>query len=82
MFLGQIRTLQKFGWVANASIWLNIITLVITMGAVAHTPPNFSAAYSAYGISSGPVQTLAINTQSFIPQLNGISQIVFSYGGA
>ncbi|KAF9221171.1 hypothetical protein BS17DRAFT_712478 [Gyrodon lividus] len=82
MILGQIRTLQKFGWVANFSIWLNILTLVITMGAVAHTAPNYSAAYAAYGVLSGPVQTLAINNQPFEPQLNGIMQIVFSYGGA
>ncbi|KAG8215668.1 transmembrane amino acid transporter protein-domain-containing protein [Butyriboletus roseoflavus] len=82
MILGQIRTLQKFGWVANFSIWLNIITLVITMGAVAHTPPNYAAAQSAYNITAGPVETVAINPQPFELQLNGIMQIVFSYGGA
>lgn len=78
MMLGQIRTLRKFSWVANLAIWMNIITLIMTMGAVAHTPPN----YQAVGLPSGPVQTLAINKQSFEPQLNGIMQIVFSYGGA
>ncbi|KAG9312425.1 transmembrane amino acid transporter protein-domain-containing protein [Chiua virens] len=82
MILGQIRTLQKFGWIANFSIWLNIITLVITMGAVAHTVPNYQAANTAYGITPAPVQTMAINPQPFQNQLNGIMQIVFSYGGA
>ncbi|KAF8839246.1 hypothetical protein BDN67DRAFT_1012489 [Paxillus ammoniavirescens] len=82
MIIGQIRTLQKFGWIANLSIWLNILTLVITMGAVAHTAPNYSGALASYGIAPGPVQTLAINNQPFEPQLNGIMQIVFSYGGA
>lgn len=82
MILGQIRTLQKFGSIANFSIWLNIITLIITMGAVAHTSPNYSAAFAAYNVASGPVQTVAINQQPFEPQLNGIMQIVFSYGGA
>ncbi|KAG6328146.1 hypothetical protein ID866_10943, partial [Astraeus odoratus] len=81
MLLGQIRTLRRFSWVANLAIWMNIITLVITMGAVAHTPPNYAAA-AAIGIPEGPVQTLAINRQSFEPQLNGIMQIVYSYGGA
>ncbi|KAF9244496.1 hypothetical protein BU15DRAFT_85879 [Melanogaster broomeanus] len=76
MLVGQIRTLQKFSWIANFSIWLNIITLLITMGAVAHSSPNYEAANSAY------VHTLAINNQPFQPQLNGIMQIVFSYGGA
>ena len=78
MLLGQIRTLRKFGWVANLAIWMNIITLIMTMGAVAHTPPNYQGA----GLPSGPVQTLAINKQPFEHQLNGIMQIVFSYGGA
>ena len=52
------------------------------MAAVVHSPPNFVAAKSDFGVPYGPVQTLAINTQSFIPQLNGISLIVFAYGGA
>jgi len=52
------------------------------MAAVAHTAPNYSAAQSAYNVAQGPVQTLAINQQPFEPQLNGIMQIVFSYGGA
>ena len=52
------------------------------MAAVAHTAPNYSAAESAYNVIQGPVQTLAINQQPFGPQLNGIMQIVFSYGGA
>jgi hypothetical protein len=82
MILGQVRTLRKFSWVANISIWFNVITLIITMGAVAHTAPNYSAAESAYGVMQGPVQTLAINQQPFEPQLNGIMQIVYSYGGA
>lgn len=78
MMLGQIRTLRKFGWVADFAVWLNIITLIITMGAVAHTPPN----YEGSGLPPGPVQTLAINNQPFEEQLNGIMQMVFSYGGA
>ncbi|KAF8553096.1 hypothetical protein OG21DRAFT_1414934 [Imleria badia] len=82
MIIGQIRTLQKFGGVANISIWLNVITLMMTMGAVVHTAPNYAAAASAYNVAQGAVQTLAIVEQPFEPQLNGIMQIVFSYGGA
>ncbi|KAI6131783.1 transmembrane amino acid transporter protein-domain-containing protein [Pisolithus thermaeus] len=78
MLLGQIRTLRKFGWVANLSIWLNVITLIITMGAVANTPPNYAGA----NLPPGPVQTVAINNLPFEDQLNGIMQMVFSYGGA
>ncbi|KAG9312427.1 transmembrane amino acid transporter protein-domain-containing protein [Chiua virens] len=82
MIVGQIRTLKRFGWIASLSIWLNIITLVITMGAVAHTPPNYIAAWNSYGVPQGPVQTMIINRQPFQAQLNGIMQVVFSYGGA
>ncbi|KAG2136558.1 transmembrane amino acid transporter protein-domain-containing protein [Suillus bovinus] len=77
MFLGQIRTLQKFGSIANLAIWMNIIVLIMTMAFVAHSPPNYNAV--PY---SGPVITQAINLQAFENQLNGIMQIVFSYGGA
>ncbi|KAI6127222.1 transmembrane amino acid transporter protein-domain-containing protein [Pisolithus sp. B1] len=78
MLLGQIRTLRKFSWVANLSVWLNVITLIITMGAVANTPPNYAGA----NLPPGPVQTVAISNLPFEDRLNGIMQMVFSYGGA
>lgn len=28
--IGQIRTLQRFGWVANLAVWLNVTVLIIT----------------------------------------------------
>lgn len=28
--LGQIRTLQRLGWLANLAVWLNIITIIMT----------------------------------------------------
>ncbi|KAG1824780.1 transmembrane amino acid transporter protein-domain-containing protein [Suillus subaureus] len=80
MILGQIRTLQKFGKVANVSIWLNVIVLIMTMAFVAHSSPNYLA--TPFGQNVGPVMTQAINLQPFQDQLNGIMQIVFSYGGA
>ncbi|KAG1743824.1 transmembrane amino acid transporter protein-domain-containing protein [Suillus lakei] len=77
MILGQIRTLQKFGNIANLAIWLNIITMIMTMASVANSAPNYTAI-----AFNGPVITQAINVQAFQSQLNGIMQIVFSYGGA
>ncbi|EGN97571.1 hypothetical protein SERLA73DRAFT_184331 [Serpula lacrymans var. lacrymans S7.3] len=84
MIFGQIRTLQKFGWIANLSIWMNIIVLIMTMGAVPHMAPNYTATVANYvaGAVEPPVQTLAIFQQAFQTQLTGIMQIVFSYGGA
>jgi hypothetical protein len=29
MILGQIRTLQRFGWLANFAVWLNLLILFI-----------------------------------------------------
>jgi hypothetical protein len=28
MVVGQIRTLQRFGWLANFAIWLNVLILI------------------------------------------------------
>ena len=29
MILGQIRTLQRFGWLANFAIWINVLIIFI-----------------------------------------------------
>jgi len=31
MFVGQIRSLKNFGWLANSAIWMNLIVIFITM---------------------------------------------------
>jgi hypothetical protein len=31
MIVGQIRSLQNFGWLANSAIWMNLIVIFITM---------------------------------------------------
>lgn len=30
--VGQVRTLQKYGWLANAAVWINLLIMFITMG--------------------------------------------------
>ena len=45
-FIGQVRTLQNYGWLANAAIWLNLLVIFMSMGVFAHTIPNYSAAFS------------------------------------
>ena len=95
---GQVRTLQKFGWLANAAVWINIIVIGITMGAAATTEPNYLASDLAAGAgfnnatsvtpdSNGrypAVQHTAglPDTSSFIGSLNGAMQAVYSYGGS
>lgn len=41
--VGQVRTLQKFGWLANAAIWMNVFVIIMTMGVAAHSAPNYPA---------------------------------------
>jgi Transmembrane amino acid transporter protein len=95
--VGQIRTLQKFGWLANAAVWINLICMFITMGAAAHSPPNFAGSGSSAGASIGdgslvkpvngvypPVQTSGGTpaTGQFYGAVNGAMQAVFAYGGS
>jgi hypothetical protein len=44
MVLGQVRTLQKFGWIANFAVWLNVLVMVMVMVVVTHSEPNYEAA--------------------------------------
>lgn len=95
---GQVRTLQKFGWLANAAVWINIIVIGITMGAAATTAPNYIASDLAAGAGLNNGTSVTPNdsgvypavmhtaglpdTGSFIGSLNGAMQAVFSYGGS
>lgn len=45
--IGQVRTLQKFGWLANAAIWMNVFIIVTSMGVAAHSGVNYLAAPQA-----------------------------------
>ena len=96
--LGQVRTLQKFGWLANLAVWLNLICMFITMGAAAHSAPNFKAAGEAAGASLNggisvtpnkqgvfpPVQTSGglPDPSSFVGSVSGAMQAIFAYGGS
>jgi len=82
MFLGQIRSLQKYGFFANSAVWLNLTIIFTSMGFVAHSPPNFLAAKASLGVDQGPVQTLKFTTLPLFDKVNGIMQMVFAYGGA
>ncbi|KAK3071647.1 hypothetical protein LTR53_008247 [Teratosphaeriaceae sp. CCFEE 6253] len=97
-FLGQIRTLRSYGWVANLAVWLNLLVIFISMGAFAHSPPNF--AISVLGSSGAVVDPDSITPDdsgnyppiihyagmppsgSFVAALNGLLSGVFAYGGA
>ncbi len=52
------------------------------MGFVAHSPPNYAAAFSSLGAEAGPVVTAAFVSSPLYSQVQGMLQMVFAYGGA
>ena len=88
MLIGQVRTLQKFGWIANLAIWLNIAVLILTMAVVTHTEPNYSASNNLYGIpyqdpnSNPPNATIPVKTFGGSPGEGYVSQPGFTTGVA
>ena len=88
MLLGQIRTLQKLGWLANFAIWLNVFTMLAIMGVVANSGVVEDAAINAntaFAIQKGdPIRTTAgqVPGLDFTVSVTGLMQAVYSYGGA
>ncbi|KJA17946.1 hypothetical protein HYPSUDRAFT_45793 [Hypholoma sublateritium FD-334 SS-4] len=80
--IGQIRTLKSYGWLANSAVWINLLIIFISMGFVAHSPPNFAAAQQSLGVMPGPVVTQKFTHLPLFSKVNGIMQMVFAYGGA
>lgn len=96
--IGQIRTLQKFGWLANFAVWINLLIIFLTMGFASHSEPLYSAGATAAGGSIGDgssVEQLPDGSyppvmhsgglpdpSDFGAAVNGLMQAVYSYGGA
>jgi hypothetical protein len=96
--IGQVRTLQKYGWLANAAIWLNVLVIIFTMGVVAHSGVNYAATGGSAGQALGGLSVTqppnssypAIQTYAGLPPsevgftgyLVGLMQAVYAYGGA
>lgn len=72
--LGQVRTLQKFGWLANVAVFMNLMIMFISMGVMAHSPPNFLI--SVLGSAGG-----ATDAASITPNAAGVYPPVVKYGG-
>lgn len=96
-FLGQIRTLQKFGILANAAVFINLLIMFITMGVMAHSPPNYAiSVLGSAGSAADPTSVTPINgvyppvqhynglpnPNSIIGGINGLMQGVYAYAGA
>lgn len=96
--LGQVRTLRRFGLIANLAIWMNLLVIFITMGIMAHSPPNY--AISVLGSAGAVVDPPSItpdengtyppikhysylpDPSSLVGSLNGLMSGVLAYGGA
>ena len=76
------RTLKRYSWLASSAIWINILVILLSVGFIAHSPPNYAAAKAAYKIPEGPVITQAFATYPFYSRINGVMNIVYAYGGA
>jgi hypothetical protein len=69
-----------------------MLTMMISMGVAANSPPNFAATEASFGpaFGPGPVHTYAgtppagaaSGGSGFVGSLNGLNQAVYSYGGA
>jgi hypothetical protein len=54
MVLGQIRTLQRFGWLANFSVWTTVITSILAISVSAHSTPNYKTMFGSFGGTTTP----------------------------
>jgi hypothetical protein len=83
MAVGQVRALKNYGWLANSAVWINLTLIFVSMGFVAHSPPNYAGAAAAYGDAvSGPVVHQNFVTAPLASKVNGIMNMVYAYGGA
>lgn len=94
-FVSQIRTLRSFGWIANFSVWANLLVIFISMGVIAHSPPNF--AISTLGSAGSAVNPDTITPvdgkyppiihynglppNGLVGSINGLLSAVLAYAG-
>lgn len=72
--MGQIRTLNRFTWLANWAVFINLTVMFISMGVIAHSEPNYAAA-QAGGAGA------ALGGASIAPLDDGSYPPVRTYGG-
>ena len=86
--IGQIRTLQRLGWLASTAVFINLFVIFATMGVMAHSPPNYilyEANNPDFDIQHpDPIQVSGKSPPglSVADNVNGLMNAVFSFGGA
>lgn len=88
---GNIRSLHRIGWLANGSVWMNIVSFLIIIVAVCKYAPDYEYLEAATLINViEPVKTFAgvvpdayqQSAYGFSAQLTAVNNIVYAYGGA
>lgn len=96
--IGQVRSLRNFGLISMVAVGLNLMVVFISMGVMAHSPPNYAirvlgSAGSAVDESTStpdangnypPIRHYDSlpDPKSLIGSINGLISDVFAYGGA
>lgn len=66
--MGQIRTLSRFTFLANWSVFINLLIMFISMGVFAHSGPNYSAAQAgSSGAATGGSSVAQLPDGSYPP---------------
>lgn len=90
MVLGQIRSLSRFSYLANAAVWMNIAICVLTMIASAiWQDPNYALIRAQFG-DDYPYNTSSIDKWAILSgpgidlssRIDGMNNMVFAWGGA
>jgi len=92
MVVGSIRSLQKLGWLCNASVWLNVVSFIIICVAAAKYAPDYEVITASSLIKTiEPIKTFAgpppiayqqQSTNEFSAQFNAVDSMVYAYSGA
>jgi hypothetical protein len=82
--IGQVRTLQKYGWLANAAIWMNVFIIITSMGVASKTGPNYPAIDAMAGTALGGdlVNPSANGTYPPIVHFSGLPPSTTGFTGA
>lgn len=77
------RSLAKLSYLATFNVFINLLIIFMSMGFIAHSPPNYESAAAAYGFTApyGPVHTPATSGKDLPTQVNGAMNMVFGWSG-
>ncbi|ORX40321.1 transmembrane amino acid transporter protein-domain-containing protein [Kockovaella imperatae] len=78
------RSLRKLSYISSLNVFLNIFVCFLSMGFIAHSPPNYAAASSTYGFTApyAPIATTVLAPPGPLSNsVNGAMNMVFGWSG-